>query len=248
MANIINTHYNSKRSYCGWAHKKSLVYLSNNDHGFSLPGWGDPQVSKSKLPIEVKQFDDFTKIFDNIKPLYINDSKLINVDKKKEKPKDTISTNILKGFLEEDIIVENSDGDEEELEKGTYIVYDKDTKKLIEPKEYKGIELDEEPTVSATSDKRSIIVHPSIKNKRGKYFVYFEIDSNVNIGTILFNEKKLKIKERTTKSYFTKGRRIKDLYAAYPLELVGEGFELHYECRFSGSSQVHCETKEKPEL
>jgi hypothetical protein len=91
-------------------------------------------------------------------------------------------------------------------------------------------------------------VSPSIKEKKGKYFIYFTINTNVNIDTIYFNGKKLKIKERTTESYFTKGRRVKNLDKTYMLELEGEGFELFYECRIDTDLKVRCDAQQRPEL
>jgi hypothetical protein len=148
----------------------------------------------------------------------------------------------LKGYLEDDLIISMPDYDDI-LEKGEYVEINIDLKKIIIPKGYEAITLEEIPTLSVPADKRKINIKPKIVKtiNQDKKVIKFEISTNIKLKSIKCNNKKLPITNDDDYIYKTKPRAIKN---SYELKLISDkNEELIYDCDFNG-----CQKRKKGKL
>jgi len=235
LANIWdNTILNSKYSYIGRAHKKSHVYLSHNDKGFSLPGLGDPQVVDNPYKFNfIDPFYDFRKDMKKVKIANFSYKYLKIIQNDKE------LSNKFKGYLMEDIAISFDDYDDV-ITKGTYVVIENNT--IIEPKEYKGGKCQNIPKLGFDKVHRNIKIIPIFDNQ--KNLLKFKITSKVPLRKISFDN--IPLKYYKTKN-LTRARKIRDFEKTYILKIEGKNdkFEEIYSCRFDKTKKVTCRKKEK---
>jgi hypothetical protein len=256
-ANILqNKIKNFKGKYFGSVDKKSFVYIGQKGNEakkesgnsgknsnfeelkrtikFLGQSIKNPQsIEEEPIKILVKFPHNFLKVFDSLKSKSVDITSLKQIhlsDKGFIKKRDESS--FKKGYLEESIIVQVEDGDavyEEVIEKGRFLVFDSNSYTIIEPKEYKGCELDEEPPLSTNSLQREIVVDPIHRMIKGdKYLISFKINSNVDIEETILDDKVLRLKT-TTNPYYTIERIVRR-FGLHLLKIQGRDFTYSYEC------------------
>lgn len=243
IANILNNRYSSDGKYCGYASKKSLVYLKNNDKGFELPGWGDSQVSNAEIPIDIEVINKLNTEYSSLNLLQINQKDL--KIQRSHKTVDYTKHQLLKGYLVNSYIFSNN-GKEESIEKGTYVIIDKNEKNIIEPIEYKNIKISKIPNLVINATQRKLNILSFLTNENSRSYISFEINTNTNLKDILFDGIPLKIKNYQVQNYRTVKRRVRDNYT-YPLIINGNDFSLRYSCRIEYGI-IKCEEKKKKDL
>jgi len=240
MFNNISLDYESY--YFSYVDKTSKAYSNNNNKNSNTQGSSN---ANSKLPISVEKLN--TSFLDNTKKIIYKNpeyDKLTLIKPKKKK------STIVKGYLVDDIIVTVKDGEEsyeDEISKDTYMEFNLNTHKIIKPKEYKGIELDEKPPLKIDAKQRKIDILPKRKTVHSKYLAYFQITSNTDISKVLFDGKELKFSQ-SNNTFITKKRRIKDFSKEYDLLLSNDTFSLLYKCSFDNNKNFTCVQQPKKEL
>ena len=235
-ANIEKVKYKKGHTYCK-AEKHSKIYAINNLYyhslqyaDISLIGIGDPQVKKSPILMDAKKTNISTSVFEKIKPIKIDF---------------TLSADLLKGYTTSHIKFWNSNGEEELIEKGSYMILNPIAHKIIEPKEYRGVYLANIPKLVMSKEERNISITPIIdfKNVLSKKYISFDITSNAVINSIQFDGEDIDILYYTLNGYTTVKRRIRK-EGKYPLVLKGKDFIIKYECDVM-NNQAYCNVSKK---
>jgi len=219
-----------KNNEYGEVSKNSKIYSRYGYTWISLPGIGDPQVQNNPIDFTVGKVDFSGVDFSEIKSIQINFS---------------LSAHLLKGYTQEAIEFWNNEGENELIEKNTYVIFDLDTNRIIEPLEYRGVQLKNIPQLSFTKSQRKIELNPIVITKDNKKYISFVIKSNFVLKDIIFNNLPLDILVYKPKSYTTASTRIRELH--YPLLINGDDFTLKYECSIV-ANQAECKQEVKGSL
>ena len=143
----------------------------------------------------------------------------------------------LKGYLKTAIIFTDSDGYDEEIEKGTYLIFDNATHKIIEPEEYNGLELKTSPQLYISKVQRKIVLKSNLLTKNKKKYVSLKIKSNAVISNVKLNNTKLRVIEQTFYGYVTSFRQVKD-DRNYSLVIEGKDFTEIYNCNIKNNNFI----------
>jgi len=242
QANIKNnTAFNSGLSAFDKADKTSKVYVENHQRVFLYPGLLDPQVSEHELPLRIPVLTKFIEDFGSFE--ITSDKEVILIHHTPNKAKRKL---LKKGFLDETILIDIGEY-QVEIKIGTWMVINADNNMIIEPKKYKDIELKRTPVLKVSSKKRKIKILPIVNNKMYPTLLHFKIISNVKITSIQIDQLEGKLSE-TLNGYRTKPRYLNGEFGKHSLIIVGDFFEIPYECDFDIIREINCARKEKPVL
>jgi len=228
--------YEVKHRNCklfGYAAEYSRIY-SKSYSDISLPGIGDPQVMEfpifqlARYAVKGRRF-----IRRRFSPINIDFS---------------LSAHLLKGYTKNPIKFWNKDGEQEIVNKNTYMIFDKVTNKIVKPDEYKGVELKSNPELAIKKEQRKIVVSPKITTKGNKRYISFRIVSNGVLKSLKFDNVDMNILSYDPSSYTTSERRIRNKKSVYPLIIEGNNYALNYECKRDDPEEIQCEPFHKGDL
>jgi len=229
--NIVNPRYTTKSPYYCYAAKHSKIYVADGYSDVRLDGLGDPQVQDSAIYLYIKKVDFSTFKFNNIK-------KLNNIPF-------YLSSKLIKGYLQEPIIINNNYGNKDKINVGTYIIFDKATSTLIVAGKELGKHIENIPHLAVKSTQRSIEITPIIDIINTERYISFLIKSNIVLNQITFDNSPLQIKYMTIDGYKTLRRNIKNIKVkTYKLTIGDNNFILHYNCNIF-KTHVKCILKKK---